>query len=132
MGKPIPRIAESEWRIMKILWKKAPQTANEIIDKLNGHVEWTPKTIKTLLNRLVKKGALGFEKEGRSYLYSPVVKEKECTHEAARSFLNRVYDGTLQPMLAAFLKDEHLSPDEIAELKHILDTKGGKKNDGDN
>ena len=126
MSQSIPKIAESEWRIMKILWKKAPLTANEIIDQLDGHVEWTPKTIKTLLNRLVKKGALGFEKDGRSYLYSPIIKEKECTHEATRSFLNRVYDGALKPMLSTFIEEERLSPEDIEELKKVLEKEKGK------
>jgi BlaI family penicillinase repressor len=123
MTKNLPKIADSEWRIMKLIWKKSPQTSGGIIDQLRDTTRWNPKTVKTLLNRLVKKGALAFNKEGRIYLYYPLVDEKKCVREESRSFLNRVYDGALQPMLAAFLEEEKLSKNEIQELKRILEEK---------
>jgi BlaI family penicillinase repressor len=123
MTKNLPKIADSEWRIMKMIWKKSPQTSGGIIDQLRDTTRWNPKTVKTLLNRLVKKGALAFNKEGRIYLYYPLVDEKKCVREESRSFLNRVYDGALQPMLAAFLEEEKLSKNEIQELKRILEEK---------
>lgn len=125
MSKKMPKISDAEWQVMKILWQQAPQTANEIVEKLAGN-NWSPRTVKTLLNRLVKKKALTFEVAGRSYLYTPRFTESECTREARTSFLTRVYDGALQPMLAAFLEDEKLSPEEIEALKQILEKKGGK------
>jgi BlaI family penicillinase repressor len=126
MKNKMPKISDAEWQVMKILWQHAPQTANEIVDKLADPNNWSPRTVKTLLNRLVNKGALGFEIDGRTYLYSPLLKEKECTREARKSFLSRVYGGALQPMLAAFLEDEKLSPEEIEELKQILEKKQEK------
>ncbi len=123
----IPKITQAEWRVMKILWEKSPRTSSEIIEMLAGEVEWNPKTIKTLLNRLIKKNAIGFTKEKRSYLYSPLVKENECQQSERKTFLGRVYNGALQPMLAAFLEDEKLTKDEIQELKRILDQKGQEK-----
>jgi BlaI family penicillinase repressor len=126
MNQRIPKIAESEWRIMKILWKESPLTASEIIHRLKETVQWNPKTAKTLLNRLVTKGALSFDKEGRTYHYYPSVSESECARVENRSFLNRVYDGALQPMLAAFIEDQKLSPVQIEELKQILDKEKGK------
>ncbi len=123
----IPKITQAEWRVMKILWEKSPRTSSEIIEMLAGEVEWNPKTIKTLLNRLIKKNAIGFTKEKRSYLYSPLVKENECQQSERNTFLGRVYNGALQPMLAAFLEDEKLTKDEIQELKRILDQKGQEK-----
>jgi BlaI family penicillinase repressor len=117
----LPKIADSEWRIMKLLWQKAPQSANQIIDQLKDKVDWNPRTVKTLLNRLVNKGALKFKTEGRSYLYYPVVQEHECKHNAAHSFVNRVFDGALKPMLAAFLESGRLSKTDLEELKKILD-----------
>jgi BlaI family transcriptional regulator, penicillinase repressor len=120
----IPKIAVSEWRIMKLLWKKSPRTSNEIIERLAGEIEWNPKTVKTLLNRLVNKKAIDYEKEGRSYLYFPLLKENECQRVERKTFLNRVYNGALQPMFAAFLEEEKLSKDEIDELKKILEKKG--------
>lgn len=126
MSKKMPKISDAEWQVMKILWENSPQTANEIVEKLADPNNWNPRTVKTLLNRLVTKGALDFEVKGRSYLYSPAIAEKECTREARKSFLSRVYGGALQPMLAAFLEDEKLSPEEIAELKRILEKKEDK------
>ena len=122
----IPKIAESEWRIMKILWAHSPRTANEIVESLKAETNWSPKTIKTLLNRLVKKQALGFEKEGRTYLYYPLVSKDECAKSERKSILARVYDGSLKPMLASFIEEENLSPKEIDELKQILEQKKGK------
>jgi BlaI family penicillinase repressor len=106
---------------MKLLWQKAPQSANQIIDQLKDEVDWNPRTVKTLLNRLVNKGALKFETKGRSYLYYPAVQENECKHNAAHTFINRVFDGALKPMLAAFLESEKLSKEDLDELKRILD-----------
>lgn len=125
----IPKISEAEWRVMTLLWDKAPRTSNEIIDILehDNSVDWNPKTIKTLLNRLVNKGALDFDKEGRSYLYYPKVQEAECRRAERRSFLSRVYSGALKPMLAAFIEDEKLTKEDIEELKRILEEKGPGK-----
>ena len=122
----IPKIAESEWRIMKILWADSPKTANEIVESLKAETNWNPKTIKTLLNRLVKKQALGFEKEGRTYNYYPLVSRDEYARTERKSILNRVYDGSLKPMLASFIEEENLSLEEIDELKQILEQKKGK------
>lgn len=120
----VPKIAESEWRVMKILWEKSPITANEIVGKLADYTRWNPKTIRTLLNRLVAKGAIGFEKDGRTYLYYPILPKSECARLERRSLLSKVYDGALKPMLAAFIQEEHLSREEIQELKNILEQKG--------
>jgi len=122
----VPRISDAEWEVMKVLWARSPQTANEIIQTLEPVTEWNPRTIRTLLNRLLKKKALGFRQEGRSYLYFPRVEETACRRAESRSFLRRVYGGALTPMLSAFLEEEDLSADEIAELKRILDRKGNE------
>ena len=115
-----PRISETEWEVMKVVWAKSPIPAQEIIEVLTRQDEWHPKTVKTLLNRLVKKRALGFRKEGRAYLYRPLVKEGDCVAAASESFLGRVFGGSLQPMLAYFADTKKLSTEEIAELKRLL------------
>jgi BlaI family penicillinase repressor len=109
---------------MKILWAESPLTANEVVDRLSASTRWTDKTIKTLINRLTTKGALGFERQGRTYLYQPRVAETDCAREEGRSFLKRVYGGAMLPMLAAFLEEQPLSPSEIEELKRILNEEG--------
>ena len=118
--KNTPRITEAEWEIMKVCWSGSPRSAQEIIDALATPSSRHPKTVKTLLNRLVKKGALGFKKDGRAYLYTPLVAEKECVAAESNSFLDRVFGGSLKPMLAHFVENGELSPAEIAELKSLL------------
>ena len=122
MDKP-PRISESEWMVMRVLWARSPLTANEVVEQLTGKTKWKPKTIKTLIDRLVKKGAVKFEKEGRRYRYYPAVGRDECIATERQSFVRRVYGRTTKPMLAAFLEDAELSADDISELKEILEQK---------
>ena len=119
MNQP-PRISEAEWEVMKICWARFPITAQEVIDALSARDQWHPKTVKTLLNRLVKKRALGFQKDGRAYLYQPLVAEKDCVTAESESFLERVFGGSLKPMLTHFVENRKLSPREIAELKRLL------------
>jgi BlaI family transcriptional regulator, penicillinase repressor len=117
-----PKISDAEWEVMKAFWTKAaPCTANDIVEALADNTDWKPNTIKTLIARLVKKNALGYKEEGRNYLYYPLVPEEECIKAESRSFLQRVYDGALKPMLVNFLQEEQLSSEEIEELKRILE-----------
>jgi BlaI family penicillinase repressor len=118
-----PRISEAEWLVMKVCWHRSPINAQDIIDSLAPPASRHPKTVKTLLNRLVKKGALGFKKEGRAYLYEPLVAEQECVTAESTSFLERVFGGALSPMLAHFVEHRKLSPAEIAELKRLIKQK---------
>lgn len=120
-----PRISESEWKLMKICWRRPPVTAQEIIGALSAREDWHPKTVRTLLNRLVKKHALGFQREGRAYQYHPLVAEGDCIAAESKSFLDRVFGGSLKPMLAHFVEHRKFSPAEIAELKNLL--KGKEK-----
>lgn len=116
----VPRISEAEWQVMKIIWSHPQVLAQEVIDSLAVSTDWSPATIKTLLNRLVKKKVLVFEKEGKSYRYSARLSEEKCRHFEAESFLQRVFDGSLTPMLAHFVKMRKLSPQEVEELKTLL------------
>lgn len=120
--KKIPQISDSEWAVMKVLWENEPATASEIIERLK-ETKWKPTTIKTLLSRLTKKGAVDFEKKNRTYHYHSVVKENECIKAESKSFLKRVYGGAFKVMIANFLETEELSQGDIDELKRILDKK---------
>ncbi len=121
--KKLPKISESEWLVMRVLWSKNPLAANEVFEELDGKMKWKHKTVKTLIDRLVKKGAVKYEKDGRRYMYYPTVSEAECIATESRSFVRRVYGGTVKPMLAAFLEDADLSAQDISELKQILEQK---------
>ncbi|MEG6615023.1 BlaI/MecI/CopY family transcriptional regulator [Peptococcaceae bacterium 1198_IL3148] len=122
--RQLPKISDAEWQVMKVIWSESPATANDVIKKLDGVIAWNDKTIKTLLGRLVKKGAISYQKEGRTYVYYPLVSEEECIKAENRSFLKRVYDGALSVMFVNFLEQHKLSQKEIEELKEILDKKG--------
>lgn len=125
--KDLPKISDAEWQVMKILWEQSPLTANDIVEKLANEIDWNPRTIKTLLNRLMNKKALGVLQEGRSYYYYPLVSREECARLERASLLKKVYNGALKPMLAAFLEEQDLSQREIEELRQILDNKGKSK-----
>ena len=84
----LPQISEAEFEIMKIVWKYAPINTNEITDKLLQTTSWSPKTIQTLIKRLVKKGALAYEKQSRVFVYTPIIKESEYIDQESNSFLN--------------------------------------------
>ncbi len=124
--KTLPKISESEWLVMRVLWLNGSLTANEVVKELTGKTKWKPKTIKTLITRLMKKGAVKFKKEGRMYRYYPAVSQAECVRMERRSFVRRVYGGTTRPMLAAFLEDAKLSAEDISELRKILEQKEGE------
>ena len=121
--KDLPKISESEQLVMKIIWSKNPATANHIVEALSKTTTWKPKTIKTLLNRLVNKGALGYKKSGREYHYYPLIEEDVFVKAESRSFLKRVFGGSMKPMLATMVENEDLSSEDIQELKRILEKK---------
>jgi BlaI family penicillinase repressor len=121
------RISEAEWRVCRVLWRDSPQTANEIVAALADETEWNPRTVKTLLNRLIKKNVLGYENHGREYHYFPLLGEKECVQAQTQSFVKRIFDGAAGAMVATFINSQQLSAKEISELKAILEKKTGKE-----
>ena len=123
MKKKIPKIAESEWRVMQVLWERGSQTANDVVNALSDEVKWKPRTIKTLISRLVKKGAVKVTEEGYRYRYSAAVNESECVRFETKSFIRRVYQGAMKPALAAFIEDAELSDKEIEDIQKILNQK---------
>lgn len=124
--KDMPRISESEYEIMKLIWDEAPISTNDVVKRFEGINDWSPKTVQTLLARLVKKGALGYEKKGRVYIYTPLIKEEEYIHTESSSFLKKFFDGALNSMVLNFIDDEKLTDQDINELIRILE-KGRKE-----
>jgi BlaI family penicillinase repressor len=122
--KKLPKISDAEWRVMTVLWSRPGLTADDVVTALKGKVAWNARTIRTLINRLLRKTALRHEQEGRRYRYYPAVSREQCVREERHSFVQRVYSGTVTPMLAAFIEDAELSSDDIDELKRMLDEKG--------
>jgi BlaI family penicillinase repressor len=119
----LPAISDAELVVMKVVWDRPPVTANRVVEALANESDWKPKTIQTLLSRLVRKRALAFERRGREYWFRPLINAEDFVHAASRSFLHRLFDGELAPFLACFVEREELSPAEIKELRRILDNK---------
>lgn len=125
MIKP-PSISDAEWDVMQVLWETSPLTANEVVERVLAKKNWNPRTVKTLLNRLLGKGALGFESEGKRYRYFPKITRQECVRSESRSFLDRVFGGALGPMLAHFVNETPLTAEEIRELRKIIERRKKK------
>lgn len=121
----LPQISEAEYEVMKIVWKYAPINTNEITERLTKTTSWSPKTIQTLIKRLVTKGVLSYEKQSRIFVYTPLVAENEYLEQESSSFLKRFYNGDITAMLSAYIKNDRLSKEEIATLRSLL-TKGKK------
>ncbi len=113
-------ISESEWQVMKVVWEAPPATLQDILAKLKT-TGWSTTTIQTYLARLVKKGALTTERQGKGFLYFPAVSESECQIAESQTFLRRVYDGSLSRMVSGFAKSGNLSKDELQELKKLIE-----------
>jgi BlaI family penicillinase repressor len=127
--KNVPRISDTEWEIMRAIWQRHPATANEVIERLaTVDPSWHPKTVRTLLARLVGKKAVDYKTNGRTYAYSPLVSEEECIATASESFLDRVFGGSLTPMLAHFVEQQKLSPEDLEKMKQLLETHSKKQN----
>ena len=125
----LPQISEAEYEVMKIVWKHAPINTNEITEKLLQSTNWSPKTIQTLIKRLVTKGALTYEKQSRIFVYTPLVKESEYICQESNSFLNRYYDGDITAMLSAYIENDKLTEPEIETLRSLLSKRGKKGGD---
>ena len=115
-------ISNAELTVLNILWQSSPKSASEVINELSRSHEWHEKTVKTLLNRLVKKQAIGFEKQGRSYLYSPLIDQSEYQLKETESFIERLFSGRIAPLVVSFAKQNKLNAEDVAELQQLIDT----------
>lgn len=118
-----PPITDAEWEVMSVLWERSPATALEIIEAVREKMEWHPKTVKTLLSRLVRKGVLRYRTEGNRYVYSPAIARQRYVKQESQSFVERVFGGEATPALMHFVRTTDLSKDDIDELRRLLDEK---------
>ena len=116
----VPQISEAEFEVRKVIWKYAPISTNEVTEKLTQTTDWSPKTIQTMLKRLVTKKALTYEKQSRVFVYTPLVPETEYIRQESNSFLNKYYNGNIVSMLTSYLEDDKLSKTELDTLRHLL------------
>jgi predicted transcriptional regulator len=115
------RISTAESQVMRALWAKSPLTADEIIAALPDDQDWADATVKTLLNRLLKKDAIAAERDGRRFLYRPLVAQGDYVHAESKGLLDRLFDGKLAPLVAHFSQREKLTDEDVAELRRLLE-----------
>lgn len=113
-------ISNAELSVMQVLWLRQPLSANEVVAALGDEKDWHEKTVKTLLNRLVSKGALGFDKDGRAYLYYPLITEQEYQLQQSRTFVERLFAGRVAPLVAGFASQNKLNADDVQQLKQLI------------
>jgi predicted transcriptional regulator len=114
-------ISEAESQVMEVLWRSSPRTAEEVVTALSDQQAWQVATIKTLLNRLLKKGAVRAEKDGRRFLYSPLLTRDQWLVTESGSMVERLFGGRIAPLVAHFGQHGKLSASDLDELKRLVD-----------
>ena len=117
---PPERISEAEHAVMEALWKKAPQSAADVCEKVCGERGWSMPTVKTLLARLVAKKAVETQPDGRRFLYSPAIERSAYVGGESRRLLDRLFKGRAAPLFAHLAETEALTQDDIAEIESLL------------
>ena len=117
------RISDSEWDVMEPIWEAGASSAADVIRRLRTTHDWNHSTIRTLLARLVEKGALKYEVDGSRYIYRPAVSRERCVREEGRSFLDKAFGGDVRALVAHFVDDAVLDRDEIEQLRRLLASK---------
>ena len=115
------RVSDAEWKVLRVLWEHPESTSAEVTARVRKTSPWKPTTVTTLLARLVKKQAVGIRPELGGYRYFPLLSQAACEAAERQSFLDKVYGGRVKPLLAALVSDETLTPEEIAELRRLLE-----------
>ncbi|HEY5610194.1 MAG TPA: BlaI/MecI/CopY family transcriptional regulator [Thermoanaerobaculia bacterium] len=115
-----PPISDAEWEVMNALWEASPRTAAEVAEAVFQRTKWNPKTVRTLLARLVKKGAVRYKVEGKRYLYRPTVSHETYIRQETQSFVDRVFGGEATPAVVHFVRTLNLTEQELDELRSIL------------
>ncbi len=118
----IHNISDAEIEILLVLWETSPQSAEEIINSLQQHRTAHPKTIKTLINRLLNKKALGFHEKNRKYHYYPLVDKTDFYNHKTDTFLQRFFGGQLTPLVSFFSEKKKLSSQDLKQLKALIKT----------
>ncbi|MCS3808030.1 BlaI/MecI/CopY family transcriptional regulator [Xanthomonas sp. 4461] len=113
-------ISDAEAVVMQVLWDRAPRTADEVVAAL-AQTHWAEPTVKTLLNRLLNKGAIAAQKEGRKYLYTPLLQRDHWVQQQSEGLLQRLFGGRVAPLVAHFSERGKLSASDVAELKRLLE-----------
>jgi BlaI family penicillinase repressor len=119
--KPAPVVSPAEWEVMEILWDNGPSAARDVYSSLPKRNPREIKTVRTLLSRLVEKGAVGYDQIGNSYLYRTEFSRDQLVCGEIRNVANRILNGSVSAMFASFIREEQLQPEEIEHLRKLLD-----------
>lgn len=114
------RISEAEHAVMEVLWEEHPLTAAEVAERAGPARGWSVHTVKTLLSRLLAKGAIAHEAEGRRFLYTPAIERDSYVGRESEKLLDRLFNGRVTPLIAQLAERRQLSADDIAELEALL------------
>ncbi len=114
------RISESEQAVMEVLWRDSPLAAAEVAARVNPSRGWSDRTVKTLLSRLLAKGVIAHEEDGRRYLYRPVVQREDYVAQESGKLIQRMFGGRVTPLVAHLAKRDLLTPRDIAEIEALL------------
>lgn len=114
-------ISEAESAVMEVLWARSPLSAEDVFASLSGSREWQEATVKTLLNRLLRKGAIRASRDGRRYLYTPVLEREAWLLGESQGLLERLFDGRVAPLVSHFSKHRKLSRKDISDLRKLLE-----------
>lgn len=113
-------ISRAERLVMEALWRKHPLTAEQITAVVARRQDWSAATVKTLIGRLLKKRAIAADRDGRRYLYTPLVQRADYVHEESQGLLDRLFDGRLAPLVAHFSERRQLTRRDIAEIRRLI------------
>jgi predicted transcriptional regulator len=114
------QISDAESVVMEVLWQRSPRSAEEVAAALAESRQWQEATVKTLLNRLLNKGAIEAIRDGRRYLYSPKLQRSDWVMDESQSLLARLFDGRVAPLVAHFSEQRRLSAEDVAELRRLV------------
>ena len=120
-NKAKAEISNAEFEVLDVLWEDYPANSSELAERLNKRKDWHDKTVRTLLSRLVKKQVIDYEQNRRQYQYYPLISREEYTQKEAKSFVSRLFNGKVAPLVAGFSSQNSLSKEDVKELKELLE-----------
>lgn len=118
--RAVERLGEAEYQVMEVLWQEAPLTAQDVAERVPAERGWSLATVKTMLSRLLAKGALSHEEEGRRYLYRPAIRREDYVAEESGRLIDRMFGGAVSPLVAQLAARDRLSPKDIEEIEALL------------
>ncbi len=115
------KLSEKEWAVLEVLWETGGAELGEIVRRLYSRTGWSRNTVQTYLNRMEAKGLVTIDRGASHYVFRAALDRESCQRQERQDFLRRVYSGSTGDLIAAFLKEEHISPQERERLRRLID-----------